>query len=141
MNENNPLHYFIREGPPVVVTDHAACKGRPEFLMPDSQGRSRQALADTNIAKAICLNDCPVLDQCRTWSLTVPDPVPSHIAAGMTPQDRKQVRTDDAPVRPTCGTTRGVNTHRRNHEAMCDRCKAWHAMYTRKWAQAKRRQG
>lgn len=37
--------------------------------------------------RQVCLR-CPVVDECRAWALTDPDPAFGHMAGGMTPRER-----------------------------------------------------
>lgn len=37
--------------------------------------------------RGTCLR-CPVIDACRAWALTDPDPAFGHMAGGMTPRER-----------------------------------------------------
>lgn len=47
---------------------HAACKYEdPELFFPI--GNSGPARLQTEEAKAVCLNQCPVIDQCLGWAL------------------------------------------------------------------------
>jgi len=116
--------------------NRAACLGGGDvFLLPMMGGRlviKRKAAA----AQAICAQ-CPVLIGCRTWvrdywAANGEDPVPWHVAAGMTPAER----AEQAPPRPrgarsvsdprpvaTCGTVAGHERHKRNGEEPCRACR------------------
>jgi hypothetical protein len=48
---------------------------------------NRAALAHIAHAKTICA-DCPVLEPCRAWALTRPDPCEALVAGGFTPAER-----------------------------------------------------
>jgi hypothetical protein len=69
----------------------AECAQHPSvsFEMPGSGSPLRSGPVAQ--AKAIC-RACPVVAECAAWSLTVPDPVPTQIAGGMTPGERHQRR-------------------------------------------------
>ncbi|MCB0967714.1 MAG: WhiB family transcriptional regulator [Ilumatobacter sp.] len=41
--------------------------------------------------KAVC-GACPVLAECRTWSLGTPDPAAGHVAGGLHPAERSRLR-------------------------------------------------
>lgn len=41
--------------------------------------------------KAVCAV-CPVVDECRRWALTEPDPAFMHIAGGLHPSERARLR-------------------------------------------------
>lgn len=47
--------------------------------------------------KAIC-RACPVLDECRAWALTEPDPAFQHIAGGLHPIERSRLRREGGTV-------------------------------------------
>lgn len=74
-------------------------------------GWTRAHVARVNKARAIC-SMCPVLDDCRTWALTIPDPAYGMIAGGLDPKQRRDSRMGRAvaeprrPGRPT--SQRGV---------------------------------
>lgn len=40
---------------------------------------------------AVC-ETCTVLEDCETWSLTIPDPAVDMIAGGFTPRRRREIR-------------------------------------------------
>jgi WhiB family redox-sensing transcriptional regulator len=43
----------------------------------------------------IC-HHCPVLNECREWALTTPDPATEHMAGGLTPRERQRIRQTNA---------------------------------------------
>ena len=76
------LHRYanvLRGEIPVWFPD-AACRGRTDAMFgPPAE------------AKAICLT-CAVHDECRSWSLSRPDPVPGGVAGGLDYRQRGQIR-------------------------------------------------
>ena len=72
---------------PLAVIAHAACFGLEPLMRRDGRHLTNQ-----NAALNICQN-CPVREPCRTWAVeTVPDPVPLHVAGGLTPDQRAAAR-------------------------------------------------
>lgn len=74
--------------------DHAACRGHNHVMaLPCGSNRqsARRILHLAQPAIAIC-NTCPVLQECRSWALTTPDPAIDHVAGGLTPHQRHQHR-------------------------------------------------
>jgi WhiB family redox-sensing transcriptional regulator len=71
----------------------AECAQHPSvsFDMPGGRPELAERARSTAAAKAIC-RACPVVAECAAWSLTVPDPVPTQIAGGMTPGERHRRR-------------------------------------------------
>jgi WhiB family redox-sensing transcriptional regulator len=71
----------------------AACKDSTRTMEMPSLATERlpEGRRQVMLAKAICWR-CPVLEQCRQWALTEPDPVPGMIAGDMTPDERKTAR-------------------------------------------------
>jgi hypothetical protein len=75
----------------------AACRGRTrEMTMPGMENNGIRSWSKVThqshahriaAAKALCA-DCPVLEACRAWALTRPDPCHILIAGGMTPAER-----------------------------------------------------
>lgn len=49
--------------------------------------------ASSRARKAVC-DRCTVLDACREWALTVPDPAIAHVAGGLHPFERAQLRNE-----------------------------------------------
>ena len=64
----------------------AACHGRTATMYPTGA----PGIAD---AVAVCAG-CVVLEPCRTWALSRPDPVPGGVAGGLTERQRAAVRAD-----------------------------------------------
>ncbi len=99
---------------------HAACRNRMDlFIMPTvRRGRPRRDEVvdgkrvvksyEDKIAevKAIC-RGCPVLEQCRDWALTDPDPAEAMIAGGLTFDERVMLRRVSAH-RDTCPAERHI---------------------------------
>jgi len=80
-----------------------ACRGRHNVMcyaatnvIAERPGRFK---AETEAAVAICIN-CPVLQQCRSWALTTPDPAVDHVAGGLTPWERKNIRKQHLKALP-----------------------------------------
>lgn len=67
--------------------DHAACKGRTDLFFP-ALGNMRGLAA----AKRICRR-CPVIDQCRAYSLRLP-PRTLGVFAGLSARERNQLRKE-----------------------------------------------
>ena len=92
---------------------HAACRDHMElFIQPTiRRGRPRREEVvdgkrvvksyEDKIAevKAIC-RGCPVLEQCRAWALTAPDPAEAMIAGGLTFAERVVLRRAFSPRAP-----------------------------------------
>jgi WhiB family redox-sensing transcriptional regulator len=93
MSAHNPWH--TRHQAPGTWANQAACTGQgPDMVMPGTPRGSTQARANKRHianAKQYC-NTCPVLEQCRTWALTDPDPAEGLIAGGLTPNERRHRR-------------------------------------------------
>lgn len=70
--------------------DDASCRGAVDAFV--SPRREEGSLVRVRVARAksIC-QVCPVLDECREWALTDPDPAYGLIAGGMTPRERSRV--------------------------------------------------
>ena len=67
-------------------TVDAECAGVDMGLSTTAIRRGDGAQAQSLIAR-YCMR-CQVLDECREWALTVPDPAYGHVAGGMTPKQR-----------------------------------------------------
>lgn len=68
------------------------------WMVPSFDTRRPYTAADRqriNQAKADC-HRCPVLDTCRRYALSPVDPVPFHVAGGLTPAERRQIRNMEA---------------------------------------------
>lgn len=102
MNEpGRPVFYYQAPG---AWADRAACTGHgPEMFLPDRIKTNRQHSAKVtrivNRAKLRCAT-CPVLDQCREWALTTPDPAHDAIAGGLTPWERRNIRRERGDYSP-----------------------------------------
>lgn len=77
--------------------ERAACKGETVAMeIPPGHRPSKiSAEARERIyrARSICLA-CPVLDPCREWAMTSPDPAYQLMAGGLTPDERNYRRAD-----------------------------------------------
>jgi WhiB family redox-sensing transcriptional regulator len=79
---------------PQHIIDHAACRGHTNLFFPPGYNApntrpnrtQRTAIAE---AKAICA-ECPVLTECRTWTLNNPRAVYLAVAGGMSWDERRQ---------------------------------------------------
>lgn len=76
----------------------AACRDRGDtMLVPDRSDSSRWTATARNaavLARYIC-SGCGVRAECRAWACAGEDdddPVPHHVAGGLTPSERKQLR-------------------------------------------------
>lgn len=68
----------------------AACRGHRMFLEnPTTTGVVRELIAAT---VAETCDVCPVLDPCREWAMTTPDPAKDGIAGGLAYYERQAVR-------------------------------------------------
>jgi len=75
------------EAPGRWVSDAACADVGPDVMHADrNTGPDRIAAA-----KQICAG-CPVLDPCRTWALTAPDPATGLVAGGLTQTERAKIR-------------------------------------------------
>lgn len=101
----------------------AACLGHdPGIFFDDRQG---------NRALNIC-HGCPVRTECLEDALTLPRYEDQGVRGGMSQRERQRLHTARNPRRPPeCGTVAGYDRHRRQHEAMCDDCRAARAEYSR----------
>jgi hypothetical protein len=73
---------------------HAACIGDTAGMaLPDARGGGydRHGLNQIAVAVTRC-EGCPVLEECRAWSLSSPDPARGLIAGGYTPSQRQRIR-------------------------------------------------
>jgi hypothetical protein len=81
--------------PPGPWVAKAACRGRSDLMCYTQINviaeRPGKFTAATETAVAICLT-CPVIAECRSWALTTPDPAVDHVAGGLTPWERKNIR-------------------------------------------------
>lgn len=74
--------------------DSAACKGQKMFYEQFPAVSHRPTRSDRLMeahALATC-NECPVLIPCREWSLQPVEPAVDHIAGGLTPRQRHEIR-------------------------------------------------
>lgn len=83
---------------PGAWAEHGACVGAtarmemPTTAPTGTRGPAQRARHQIDAARTIC-QSCPVLDQCRTWALTDPDPAAYMIAGGLTPRERDALRS------------------------------------------------
>jgi hypothetical protein len=80
---------------PGAWADQAAChKQTLLMVMPDLEQYATRSKKDTiRLMEAVTLCEaCPVLDECRAWALTSPDPAFGMVAGGYTPEQRGKVR-------------------------------------------------
>lgn len=74
--------------------EHAACKGQRMFYDQFPALSHRPTKSDRLMeahALATC-RECPVLWDCREWSLQPVEPAVDHIAGGLTPRERHEIR-------------------------------------------------
>jgi len=72
----------------------AVCRGNGRlFTIPFgvTQPMSPALRDQIDAAREIC-DRCPVLEQCRAWALSRPDPAHGMIAGGLTPHERQRRR-------------------------------------------------
>ena len=72
----------------------AACKGQRMFYDQFPAVSHRPTKSDRLMeaqALATC-RECPVLDDCRSWSLQPVEPAVDHVAGGLTPRQRHEIR-------------------------------------------------
>ncbi|MET0459865.1 MAG: WhiB family transcriptional regulator [Ilumatobacteraceae bacterium] len=73
----------------------AACRratDRMAIPLPKGRGSARGVAQHVEAAREIC-QGCRVLDECRAWALSSPDPAVGMVAGGLTPAERSVVRT------------------------------------------------
>lgn len=108
--------------------EHAACRGSLNHLIPERLMKTRRDRipaafkAQVEAARLVCAS-CPVLEACRIWCVdSADDPVPHHIAAGLTPQERSKVRRQayNAGLRGAIARKHGVWPSCR--DCTCSRC-------------------
>lgn len=115
--------------------ERAACKHDTDAMtipeaIPGPYGNRRRAReAHIARAKALCAG-CPVLEQCRDWALTRPDPAYGMIAGGLDPDQRRARRPTPTPRRDrpppprqcaTCGySLNGADPRRRYCSEACN---------------------
>lgn len=88
--------------PPGPWVNEAACRGRNDIMvLPCGSARmSQRRIRDlAEPAKEIC-GTCVVIEPCRDWALTTPDPAVDHIAGGLTPAERQQLRRNLIGLHP-----------------------------------------
>lgn len=74
--------------------EHAACKGQRMFYDQFPAVSHRPTRSDRLMeahALATC-RECPVLPECREWSLQPVEPAVDHVAGGLTPRERHDIR-------------------------------------------------
>ena len=90
---------------------HAACRDRMKLFVLPTIGRGRPRRGEVvngkrvvksyedkiAEAKAICRR-CPVLEECRDWALTDPDPAEAMMAGGLTFDERVVLRRLRSPA-------------------------------------------
>lgn len=81
-------HHLTPAGPGNWA-ERAECARRRIDMVVDQ--KSTPLWPSVRSLKAICAV-CPVLDECRAWALTEPDPAVSHIAGGLHPEERRRLR-------------------------------------------------
>ncbi len=80
--------------PPGDWIDHAACRGRRMFYDCNQAQKQRLSYADKAFereALEVCAS-CPVLGECRSWAMQDVDPAVDHVAGGLTPRQRHDLR-------------------------------------------------
>ena len=91
------LTVVSRTGPISPVGDWAelaACKGQTMFYEQFPAVSHRPTKSDRLMeaqALASC-NACPVLEPCRAWALQPVEPATDHVAGGLTPRQRHEIR-------------------------------------------------
>ncbi len=118
-----------------MAAAECSCAG-DVMLLPETRQRT-VVHRHTATAVAIC-TICPVKAECRTWACAGDnDPVPAHIAGGLTPRQREQVRRQRrGPDWHGHGTTYGYNQHYRQGTPVCAPCRAAHHEHKLRYRQA-----
>lgn len=106
------LESMSRTGPIKPVgewADRAACKGQnmcyDQFPAVSHRPTRSDRLMESH-ALATC-RDCPVLWECREWSLQPVEPAVDHIAGGLTPRERHEIRARRERLRMRVQAARG----------------------------------
>lgn len=91
------LHLVSRTGPIEPTGDwaeHAACKGQKMVYdqFPAVSHRPTKSDRVMEFAALASCRDCPVLAPCRTWALQPVEPAVDHVAGGLTPRQRAEIR-------------------------------------------------
>jgi hypothetical protein len=71
--------------------EKAACRTNPRLMWLPEYRWYQADWARIHQARLVC-NGCPVVDQCRTWGLTSPDPAEGMMAGGYTQPERDNIR-------------------------------------------------
>jgi WhiB family redox-sensing transcriptional regulator len=72
----------------------AACKGLTALFALNTnahRGHGTRLAVQASHARTVCTT-CPVLEPCREWALTEPDPAYHMIAGGLDPHQRRLIR-------------------------------------------------
>ena len=117
--------------------DDAACNPQMGAMFDNSEGGGKAAQMNVLQAKRVCYS-CPVIIQCREYSLTA-SPRPRGVWGGLTTEERtierRKVRrvSRAAKASPTehdqCGTEQGYHRHQTAIEMACADCRRAHARY------------
>lgn len=100
--------------------DDAACKQHPNSLWFDD--------VSTKQAISICRNDCPILDACLAYALTLPIDT-EGVWAGLTkPELNRLRRANGNPPVIDHGSPGGYEKHKRHGIPACQLCKDAHAL-------------
>lgn len=101
--------------------NRAACIGSTDHLMPENVMKARHVsrrippkhVGAIEQARIVC-RACPVLAECMAWVLGPEDPVPHHVAAGMTPFERSAKRRERYQARAVGVVPRRPSSQRRD---------------------------
>ena len=74
-----------------VCTEHCPPLTPKRQTCPHLDGRQTSNLSRERSAKAICLTQCPVLDECREWITTSPQECKYGVVAGMSESERRRL--------------------------------------------------
>jgi hypothetical protein len=82
----------------------AACKGKYNLMCYGATNvlveNPRRFTEESERAVAICMT-CPVMAECREWAMSTPDPAFDHVAGGLTPWERRNIRKQHLKALPT----------------------------------------
>ena len=106
------LEAMSRTGPIEPVgewAERAACKGQnmcyDQFPAVSHRPTRSDRLMESH-ALATC-RECPVLWECREWSLQPVEPAVDHVAGGLTPRERHEIRARRERLRSRVQAARG----------------------------------
>lgn len=80
--------------PPGEWVKDAACKGRKMYYELNNAHVNKVSEDERKWEKRALMlcRACPVVTECRTWAMQDIDPAVDHIAGGLTPRQRRDIR-------------------------------------------------